>query len=338
MRRPFLLILFVILFSVVFSSCDKNRNNSDDTSADHADVYSESAEKYLEQLFGKDVYAATSEDYSKVTCLNIVGDHITTGKYDISAGFDSEGYIYENKQYAYNKACGNDLSFLADFTNLTELGIYYCPSLGDVSFISEMPRLAQLTIVMTNITELKIPSTLHELTTLYVEASPVETVEIGSHNHLDTVHFINGNLTDVSFISSCSHIRSLTVSFNKTALKNTELLSSLTDLHYLDIHAPDTDFSFLSKINAQVDTLRVGGASDIPLMLSDDLKNSLATLVVYSAPSVDLAALDSCISLKKISLFDVADIKKGSLVLRDDVSYRESKASLNFFSWWKNDQ
>ena len=334
MKKYIHFIFCIILSLFILCSCDNTQDAVDDISSPNND-YSESEKAYLEFLFDKDISEITSDDFTKITHLNIIGNHITTGNYDLSTGFDNTGYTYNNKQYKYDLSCGEDLTFLSSFTNLTELGIYFCPSLDDPSFIQEMSQLAKLTLVMTNISELKIPSSLHELNTLYIEASPITNVEIEDHTHLDTVHFINGNLTDISFLSNLSHVRSLTISFNQSTLQNTDVLTSLTDLYYLDIHAPETDFSFLANIGAPVDTLRVGGNSKIPLNLSDSIKENLTTLIVYSSPYIDLTPLIDCPSLKKINTFDVTDVNQGNISSKAELSYRDSKASLNFFSWWQ---
>ena len=331
------MIVFFSLLLLCFFGCGAPDDADKDQNVSVAG-YSKTETEFLEKLFNKKCTDITEDDFNRITRLNIVGEHITADNYDLSIGFDSKGYSFNNKRYNYISSCGNDLSFLSKFQNLTELGIYFTPALNDISYISDMQKLTSLTLVMTNVSDLSFVKNLHELRALYVEASPVKKVDIDNHNHLDKVHFLNTNLSNLDFLSTCIHLHTLAISFNKIPLQNTDIISSLNHLSYLDIAAPQTDFSFLSAVSAPLNTLRVGGDSEFDLKLSATIRNNLTTFIVVSSKYVDLTPLDNCEKLKNISIFDVDTIKTGTKVNQQDVNYYSSDVSLNLFSWWENEK
>ena len=334
--KPKIILSAILCFGMlVLSGCGDDVNTPEGLSSS---TVTETAGYYLTELFGKDAENITQEDYDNVTRLNIVGPHITSSVYDLSVGFDSTGYTYGGKSCQYDPSCGADLSFLSNFKNLTELGIFFCPALEDVSYIFSLSSLTSFTLVMTNVSDLTSVASIQSLETLYTDASPIGKVKTDTQNHLKNIHFINANLTDISFLNECNALESLTISYNKTPLSGTESLAVLQNLTYLDISAPDTDFSFLAEIVSPLKTLRVGGKSDIKLSLSHALQTELTAFIVEGTDSIDLTPLDDCPSLERVNVFSVGNVTKGTKLNGGEVSYSEADASLNFFAWWNNEK
>jgi len=296
--------------------------------------YTEEEIAFLEAAFGREISTIEQKHLNSVETLSIVGDRILRSEFLLRTCTDTE-YMYEDEMVPYDMECAPDLSLLRLFPNLKSLGVYCCPALTDVSGLAALQRLESLTIYMSSVTDLSVLASMPELMSVQLRGTPVKTLTLAEHNHLTSLTVINGALTDLSFLERCPLLTTLCIEHNTEPLRNTEWIPTLTALSYLNISAPETDFSFLKDITAPVKSLSVGGTADIDLNMSETLRQSVMNLYIRNSSGIDLAPLDAFASLRMLFLFAVQDYTDPAGVAEKVDQFVESEFSSDLFNWWK---
>ena len=343
MRSNKFLTLFLstaLLFT--FSACSRDTADGTETeteteSAVTADVLpeqlSDGEKTVIESITKKDISKITEDDFLSVETVSIVGKFAASSPYMLS--FSKDGYAYKNSLVPYGDDLGDSLSVLKLFKNLNVLGIYFCESLTDVSFLESLTNLRELTVVMTGVKDFTVLDKLGELESLRIKCSPAESIAFSDSGALRHISISNSNISDLTPFESLKNLETFSMIYNNVGIKNTGVLSGFEKLSRLELIAPEFDLDFFDGMNApSLNYLILGGFDGIDLSKISGVSKNLLSFDLKNSNSTDLTPLDSLPQSCMIQVVMSENCTHGKRTTEGADMYSYSDMSHDMFDWY----
>lgn len=347
-------LLFVLSLSVLVASaallctsCHKDVPENGLPQVETDPAQSEDETDTFDSFFTEEQISAMSETDKRILCaysgkstveqigaehltgnktITIVGKHLTAGEYIVCT--TNGGYVYKDNTYTFAEdTVGDSLDVLRYFTDVEKLAIYYNPGVTDFSFLAEMKNLKELTLLYSGVEDLSVLKNHAKLEKLSVTAAlQFSKLELHPDAPLKEVAIEGALLSDMSIFGRYPSLTSLSISFSRVPLINTDVYAQLPNLSWIVCIAPDTDFRFLQKLSADLslNMLRIGGTDNISLE-NIPLLATLLNFDLYECSGVDLTPLDAFAG--SIGLVGVTDVVRGVRTTSGADDLRESASS-----------
>jgi len=344
-RLFFVIFIIYICFNniIFFSACFKEKIEINDdgsykninSGSDFIDFsqISKRQIEILESILNKTIDNVKIQDIEQVTNISIVGNHASKNEYMRS--FSPSSYKYGGKHYEYINDYGNDLSILKIFTSLETLTICFTPSLSDLSFLSKLEKLYSLRIEMTNVYDFSCLSNLENLTSIIIQCTPIEKIKFNEKNKIKELYISKAYISDATVFTILNEIETLSVTYNKIIIENLNNLNNLTNLKRLEIIAPESNFSFLENLKADLNYLVIGGSDNIDLKNILHFNDTLNDFTLINSKNTDLTPLDELNKLNNITLYNVSDSIKGKKTSPEAIGFNDLQISADVYDWYE---
>lgn len=343
-RLSKLFLITVVLLVLFLSSCNERTPaplepdlSTAETSTvepfPSSDHFSDTEIKIFEEIFDKEISQISEQNLLSITRLNIVGNHVSVAPYRLS--FSKDGYAYKEKLCPYGEDYGTSLSILKYFPNLKYLGIYFCESLNDISFLETLSNLEELTVVMTGVTDFSVLQHLDELSTLRIQCSPVDTIALSDSNTLKSLYITNSNIASLAPFEHLSNLEEFSLTFNRVEISDTDALCSLKNLRLLQLIAPYYDLSFIENLDApSLSMLTLGGYDHLDLSKISAVSRNLSLFYLKHSNYTDLTPLDSLPADCTIQVALSEHCTHGERTTDGAPRYSYSSISHDAFDWY----
>lgn len=222
------------------------------------------------------------------------------------------------------------------FKSLEYLQILYAPSLNDASFLSGLKELKTIRICMTNIRDFTFMEELSKLVSVNINTSPVEKIKFNQNNNIEEFLITGSLISDASVFSGLNkNISGFSVLFNKVPVANLKILNNFKDLTQFSIVAPELDLSFLSGLDANIESLWVGGTDNLDLNEIIKFNNTLTQLQIYNIENIDLTPIDKLENIESVILFNVKNSVKGTKTQPDNSIFVDLVFNWDLFNWFE---
>lgn len=340
--NKFLRAFLIILVILVLSSCHNDNPNTENETAENSnktdpffvsEQLNDTEVEILEEITGKEINQISEDDLLAVNTINIIGKNISVSSYKKS--FSKEGYVYNGTLLPYGDDLGSSLSILNNFSNLHTLGIYFCESLNNVSFLGALTNLEELTVVMTSVTDFSVLQKLENLSYLEIRCSPVDTIAFSNSDMLKHIYISNSNISDLTPFEHLLNLEVFSLIFNRAEISETDALCSLEKLNTLELIAPNYDLYFISKLNApSLTKLVLGGYDNIDLQQICSISSQLSSFQLKNSNSTDLTPLDSLPDDCSIQISLSENCIHGKRTTNGASRYSYSSISHDIFDWY----
>ncbi|MCM1060271.1 MAG: leucine-rich repeat domain-containing protein [Eubacterium sp.] len=209
----------------------------------------------------------------------------------------------------------NDINAISNFTNLTKFHILINNQISDISILSDLTNLEELTIIGGKISDISALENLNNLKCLDLNRNQIRDISVISKlMKLEELDLSNNKINDISALKSLTNLKVLDLSNNQISDINN--LNDLTILKFLNLRGNQIyDINALKELT-ECEVLHLG-ANQIDNI--DALKNltKLNALSINSNKITEIAVLNDMTSLtvlnlqkNPISQKDVNDLKK----------------------------
>ncbi len=177
---------------------------------------------------------------------------------------------------------------------------------------------------------------LSKLVSVNINTSPVEKIKFNQNNNIEEFLITGSLISDASVFSGLNkNISGFSVLFNKVPVANLKILNNFKDLTQFSIVAPELDLSFLSGLDANIESLWVGGTDNLDLNEIIKFNNTLTQLQIYNIENIDLTPIDKLENIESVILFNVKNSVKGTKTQPDNSIFVDLVFNWDLFNWFE---